>query len=103
MTLTTIQTHNLLMGHCYRVIENMNHDDLINYAVQMMAESFDKNPGMGDTDIPMLVSDIMTAEDEDEDSAHKFIMEALNDDAEAADQLMADCGISPWAELVCAT
>ena len=74
MTLTSEQVDNLLTDHCYRVLNNMNHDDLLNCAMQMMKESFDVNPGMGDTDVDMLMRDIFIAEDDDEDSVYEFLI-----------------------------
>jgi len=74
MTLTSDQIDNLLTDHCYRVLNNMNHDDLLNYAMQMMKESFDKNLGIGDTDVDMLMRDIFIAEDQDEDSVYEFLI-----------------------------
>ena len=57
-----------------RVLNNMNHDDLLNYAMQMMKESFDVTPGMGDTGVDMLMRDIFIAEDDDEDSVYEFLI-----------------------------
>ena len=71
--LTSEQVSDLLIAHCYRVIENMDMDDLVSYAVEMMSLSFDKNPGQGDTDVPMLIQDIWIAEGEDDDSTQEFI------------------------------
>jgi hypothetical protein len=71
--LTPDQTQALLNAHCHRVVNNMDWDDLVNYAVQMMKESFDINPGCGDTDINQLLCDIQIAEDDDEDAMFEFI------------------------------
>jgi len=84
--LTSEQTFDLLRTHCYRVIENMNHDDLMSYAIQMMIQSFDKNPGQGDTDLNMLIQDIWIAEGEDDDSTSEFIGAIVGDDT--ADEIM---------------
>ena len=73
MTLTSEQVSELLTAHCYRVIDNMDMDDLVSYAVQMMMESFDQNPGQGDTDVDMLIEDIWVAEGEDDDATQEFI------------------------------
>ena len=80
MTLTSGQVSDLLTAHCYRVIENMDMDDLVSYAVQMMSQSFDKNPGQGDTDVDMLIEDIWVAEGEDEDSVQEFIAGVFGDE-----------------------
>ena len=73
MNLTSEQVSDLLQDHCYRVINEMDADDLFSYAVQMMMQSFDKNPGQGDTDVAMLIEDIWVAEGEDDDSTQEFI------------------------------
>lgn len=73
MNLSESQIQDLVCAHCYRVIDNMDMDDLVSYAVQMMAQSFDKNPGQFDVDVPMLIEDIWVAEGEDEDSTQEFI------------------------------
>ncbi len=86
MTLTTEQVSDLCQAHCYRVIENMDMDDLISYAVQMMYQSFDKNPGQNDTDLDMLIEDIWVAEGEDDDSTLEFIAGVVGDDL--ADEIM---------------
>lgn len=86
MILNPDQLHNLLAAHCYRVISEMQNDDLIAYATQMMMQCFEENPGQGNYDLPMLVADIYTAEGEDEDGAHEFIAGVLDDDL--ADRLM---------------
>ena len=85
-TLTTEQVSDLLQAHCFRVIDNMDLDDLMSYAIQMMAQSFDKNPGQGDTDVDMLITDIWVAEGEDEDSTSEFIAVIVGD--ETADEIM---------------
>jgi hypothetical protein len=78
--LTSEQVSDLLQAHCYRVIDNMDADDLMSYAIQMMAQSFDQNPGQGDTDVPMLIEDIWVAEGEDDDSTLEFIADIVGND-----------------------
>lgn len=84
--LTSEQVSNLLQDHCYRVINEMDADDLFSYAVQMMMQSFDQNPGQGDTDVAMLIEDIWVAEGEDDDSTLEFIAGAVGD--ELAEEIM---------------
>ena len=60
--LSSQQTNDLLTAHCYRVIDNMSADDLFSYAMQMMMQSFDQNPGQGDTDLELLIEDIRVTE-----------------------------------------
>ena len=84
--LTSEQVSDLLTAHCYRVVENMDMDDLVSYAVQMMSQSFDKNPGQGDTDVDMLIEDIWVAEGEDDDSTLEFIAGTVGN--ELAEEIM---------------
>lgn len=86
MTLTSEQIAELLEAHCYRVVDNMSSNDLFSYAVAMMKESFDQNPGQGDTNLQMLIEDILVAEDGDDDSASEFIAGVLGN--EVADEIM---------------
>jgi hypothetical protein len=80
MNLTSEQVKDLCQAHCYRVIDNMDMDDLFSYAVQMMYNSFDKNFGDGDTDVDMLIEDIWVAEGEDDDSTSEFIAGIVGSD-----------------------
>jgi hypothetical protein len=80
MNLTPEQISDLCQAHCYRVIDNMNQDDLLSYAIQMMYQSFDKDPGQGNTDVEMLIQDIWVAEGEDEDSTAEFIAGVVGND-----------------------
>jgi hypothetical protein len=86
MTLTSEQVSDLLTAHCNRVIDAMDMDDLVSYAVQMMMQSFDHNPGHGDTDVAMLIEDIWVAEGEDDDSTSEFIAGIVGN--ELADEIM---------------
>jgi hypothetical protein len=86
--LTSEQINDLLQAHCFRVIDNMNPDDLFSYAMQMMAQSFDKNPGQGDVDVPMLIQDIWVAEGEDDDSTSEFIAGIVGN--ELADEIVTN-------------
>ena len=87
MNLTSEQISDLCQAHCYRVIDNMDMDDLVSYAVQMMYQSFDKNPGQNDTDLAMLIEDIWVAEGEDDDSTQEFIAGVVGD--ELAEQIVS--------------
>ena len=86
MNLTSEQVSDLLQAHCYRVIDNMDADDLMSYAIQMMMQSFDQNPGQGDTDVEMLIEDIWVAEGEDGDSTQEFIAGVVGN--ELAEEIM---------------
>jgi len=87
MTLTSEQISDLCQAHCYRVIDGMDMDDLVSYAVQMMYQSFDKNPGQNDTDLDMLIEDIWVAEGEDDDATSEFIAGVVGD--ELAEQIVS--------------
>jgi hypothetical protein len=86
MALTTEQISDLCQAHCYRVIDNMDMDDLVSYAIKMMCQSFDKNPGNGDTDVDMLIEDIWVAEGEYNDTTYEFIAGVVGNDL--ADEIM---------------
>ena len=86
MTLTSEQVSDLLTAHCYRVIDCMDMDDLVSYAVQLMMQSFDKDPGQGNTDVEALIQDIWIAEGEDDDSTLEFIAGVVGN--ELADEIV---------------
>jgi hypothetical protein len=90
MNIQSSEVYNLLTGHCYRVIDNMDHDDLISYAMQMMMQSFDKDPGQGNTDLSLLIADMLIAEGDDEDSVSEFISGAVDLEDEEIDELIAN-------------
>jgi hypothetical protein len=52
----------------------------MSYAIQMMYQSFDKDPGQGNTDVEMLIQDIWVAEGEDDDSTSEFIAGVVGND-----------------------
>lgn len=87
--LNSDQINELLIAHCNRVIENMNHDDLLSYALDKMMESFDKDPGVGNTDQDLLVKDIIKAEGGDKDDAAEFIC-GCGIEGDVADRLVED-------------
>ena len=84
MNLTSEQVSDLLTAHCYRVIDNMDADDLFSYAMQMMMESFGSKPNHVDVD--MLIEDIWVAEGEDDDATQEFIAGVVGD--ELAEQIV---------------
>ena len=86
MTLTTEQVSKLLQSHCLRVIDRMDEDELVSYAIKMMSQSFNQKWGEGDTDVPMLIQDIWIAEGEDVDSTSDFIGAIVGD--ELAEEIM---------------
>jgi hypothetical protein len=85
--LTPEQIQNLVIGHCDRVISQMSPLGLKSYAMKMMAGSFDKDPGQGNTDLAMLVTDIYEVEEEDSDSVHEFMVGAGLTNEQAEDLL----------------
>ena len=84
--LSELQIQELVTAHCYRVLDAMDYDDLLSYAIQMMSSSFDKNPGQFDVDVDMLIEDIWVAEGEDDDSTLEFIAGVVGNDL--ADEIM---------------
>lgn len=63
----------VLESHCRRVLDNMSQEELYSFALQSMMQSFDQNPGVGDTDIHLLGLSIMREEECDEDSVSEFL------------------------------
>lgn len=86
MTLSKEQLSDLCQAHCYRVIDNMDSDDLMSYAIQMMYQSFAKPSGYDDIDLDMLFEDIWVAEGEDDDATSEFISGVVGN--ELADEIM---------------
>lgn len=76
MTLTKEQISALVYDHCYRVVDGWDSDSIMAYAISMMMDSFDKDPGQGNTDLEALVEDIINHEGGDCDSAHEFLVGA---------------------------
>jgi hypothetical protein len=73
--LTSEQIQNLVEAHCFAVVDAMDMDDLVSFAVQQMMLSFDKNPGVGDTDVSELVEDIWVFKGEDEKETIQFLVD----------------------------
>lgn len=73
MILSPEQIQAILSAHCYRVISDMEHSELFSYAIDKMKESFDTNPGMGDTNLNLLLGDMLRTEGNDEDSLSEFL------------------------------
>ena len=94
MTLTTEQVSKLLQSHCLRVIDRMDEDELVSYAIKMMSQSFNQKWGEGDTDVPMLIQDIWIAEGEDDDSTSDFIGAIVGD--ELAEEIMKTTQFWNW-------
>jgi hypothetical protein len=73
--LNSKQIHCILESHCYDVIDSMDMDDLVSYALHQMMQSFDKNPGVGDTDVNELIEDIWVFKGEDEKETIQFLVD----------------------------
>jgi hypothetical protein len=78
--LSELQTQELLTAHCYSVLNKMDHEDLLSYAMQMMSQSFDKNPGQFDVDVDALIEDIWEAQGENEGATELFIANVVGHD-----------------------
>lgn len=85
MALSQEQISALVHDHCFRVVDGWDSDTLMTYAISMMMDSFDKDPGQGNTDLEALVEDIINHEGGDCDFAYEFLVGAgvNEDEAEA--------------------
>jgi len=80
MALTNTQIRALARDHAYRVIDSMDADTLMAYAIDHLADSFD-------LDIDYIVQDIVDYEGGDLDAASEFMVGA-GIDAEEVDALL---------------
>lgn len=87
MSLSQEQISALVHDHCFRVVDGWDSDTLMAYAISMMVDSFDKDPGQGNTDLEMLVEDIINHEGGDYDSAYEFLVGAGVDE-DTAEELI---------------
>ena len=69
MALTNTQIRDLARDHAYRVIDNMDADTLMAYAIDQLANSFD-------LDLDYIVQDIVDYEGGDLDAAREFMIGA---------------------------
>lgn len=59
MKLTPEQINKILEAHCKRKVQGMDINELRSYALNGLKEAFDKNRGSGDTDVILLMEDII--------------------------------------------
>lgn len=86
MALTSEQLHKILDAHCKRKVQGMDINELRSYALNGLKESFDKNPGAGDTDEFLLMEDIIEHDHlygDDIIESRKFLMSCGIDKKEA--------------------
>ena len=81
------QIRSLVNDHCCRVVDGWDSDTLMEYAISVMVDSFDKDPGTGVIDMDMLVEDIINHEGGDCGSAYEFLVGAGVDE-DTADALI---------------
>lgn len=72
------QINKVLFAYCKYRIDSKTFEELREYAINAMADSYSKNPGMWDTDLSMLIEDMEASMEE-----------------EALPFLLNDCGIPP--------
>ena len=79
MTLTNTQIRNLAHEHATRVVDSMDHKDLVRYAVDMLSDSFD-------IDLFTLLDDMIhnAGEDMDEVREHMLNSGLTNDEVDSA-------------------
>lgn len=87
MKLTTEQLNNIMDGHIWRVVDNMDMKTLCQFAYDSIRASFlDENLSVHENTQKELLEDIFTYEGGDGDSVHEFLVgtgEVTNDEAEA--------------------
>lgn len=77
MKLSATDLHTLIHDHCQRVIDNMNHDDLIAYAKDQMVSSFIYGGYVRNDNVQEdLLNDMMLHEEGDSDSVYEFMVGA---------------------------
>ena len=69
MTLTNTEIRNLAYEHCTRIVESMDHKDLIRYAIDMMSDSFD-------LDLDALLDDMIYLANEDTNEVRNRMAES---------------------------
>lgn len=72
------QINKVLFAYCKHRIDSKTFEELRDYAINAMADSYSKNPGVWDTDLSMLIEDV-----------------EVNMEGEALSFLVNDCGIPP--------
>jgi hypothetical protein len=86
MALTPEKLRKILEAHCKRKVQGMDINELRSYALNGLKESFDKNPGVGDTDEFLLMEDIIEHDHlygDDIIHSRKFLMSCGIDKNEA--------------------
>lgn len=79
MTLTNAQIRNLAYDHATRVVDSMDYKDLVRYAVDMLADSFD-------VDLHTLLDDMISNAGEDMDEVRERMLSSglTNDEVDSA-------------------
>ena len=100
MTISPEKIQEILEQHSRRLINNMSQEELYSFALQSMMQSFDQNPGVGDTDIKMLMSSIMQEEDYDVDSFSEFLTGCGLEDEEVDETILRSLNLEDWAKFM---
>jgi len=100
MSISPEKIQEVLDQHSRRLINNMSQEELYSFALQSMKQSFDQNPGVGDTDIQILMSSIMQEEDYDEDSFSEFLTGCGLEDEEIDETILKSLNREDWAKFI---
>lgn len=78
MTLTNTQIRNLAYDHATRVVDSMDYKDIVRYAIDMLADSFD-------VDLDNILDDMINyaGEDMDEVREHMLASGLTNDEVDS--------------------
>lgn len=100
MSISPEKIQEVLDQHSRRLINNMSQEELYDFALQSMKQSFDQNPGVGDTHVQMLVSSIMQEEEYDEDSASEFLTGCGLEDEEVDELILKSLEFENWIKFM---
>jgi hypothetical protein len=100
MTISPEKIEEVLDQHSRRLLNNMTQEELYSFALQSMKQSFDQNPGVGDTDEQMLMSSIMQEEEYDDDSFSEFLTGCGLEDEEIDETILKSLKLEDWAKFI---
>lgn len=74
MKISPKQLYHLAEVHSERVVDSLDEEHLREYAYHAMVQSFDTNPGVGDTNLEALVRDMIDYEGGNSDPVFRFLV-----------------------------
>jgi hypothetical protein len=89
--LSPAQINKVLFAYCKHRIDSKTFEELRDYAINAMADSYSKNPGVWDTDLSMLIEDMGATMEEE---AFPFLNIECGIPSDLADRVLADHDIT---------